>query len=250
MMNNYALESLLNTTLNSSAIKDYVPNGLQIEGRETVKRIITGVTASSALIDVAIEQNADAILVHHGYFWKNESPLITGMKYRRIQKIIEHGINLYAYHLPLDLHKGLGNNAELGKLWQIQDVAPLSEEEPLIFVGKTQAPITAESFAEQIETTLNRTPFLEKGGEHLIERVAWCSGAAQDALERVALAGFDAFITGEVSERTVYIAREMGIHFYAAGHHATERYGVKALGEWLAEQYDLTVEFIDIDNPI
>lgn len=249
-MNNFALEALLNEKLSSQEIKDYVPNGLQIEGRSEVRKMLTGVTASAEFIDVAIEKGVDAILVHHGYFWKNESPLLTGMKFRRIQKLITHGINLYAYHLPIDLHRELGNNAELGRLWEIENISPLSMEEPLIFTGDLKPEMNAESFAQKIESTLERTPFLEKGGDHPIRRIAWCSGAAQDALERVALAGFDAFVTGEVSERTVYIAREMGIHFYAAGHHATERYGVKAVGEWLAKNSDLSVEFVDIDNPI
>lgn len=249
-MNNLQLEKIINEKLKSNEIKDYVPNGLQVEGRSEIKRIITGVTASLELIEYALERNADALVVHHGYFWKSESPLIRGMKYERIKKLIEGGINLYAYHLPLDLHPELGNNAQLAKLWNIENVAPISEENPLVLTGDLVEPVDVVSFAKMIKRTLGRKPFVEASGPKLIQRVAWCSGAAQDALEEVAMQGFDAFITGEVSERTIYIARELGIHFFAAGHHATERAGVAQLGEWLATDHDLEVEFIDIHNPI
>ncbi|MDM1544363.1 Nif3-like dinuclear metal center hexameric protein [Ignatzschineria indica] len=249
-MNNLQLEAIINEKLESNGIKDYVPNGLQVEGRPEVKRIITGVTASLELIECALERNADALLVHHGYFWKSESPLIRGMKYERIKRLIEGGINLYAYHLPLDLHPELGNNAQLAKLWEIENVAPISIENPLVLTGNLAKAVDVVSFAKMIERTLGRKPFVEASGPKLIERVAWCSGAAQDALGEVAMQGYDAFITGEVSERTIYIARELGIHFFSAGHHATERAGVAKLGEWLAEHYDLEVEFIDIHNPI
>lgn len=249
-MNNLQLEKILSEKLESIDIKDYVPNGLQVEGRSEVKRIITGVTASLELIECAVERNADALLVHHGYFWKSESPLIRGMKYERIKKLIEGGVNLYAYHLPLDLHPELGNNVQLAKLWGIENVAPISAENPLVLTGNLTEAVDVVSFAKMIKSTLGRKPFVEASGPKLIERIAWCSGAAQDALEEVAMQGYDAFITGEVSERTIYIARELGIHFFAAGHHATERAGVSKLGEWLADNYDLEVEFIDIHNPI
>ncbi|GGZ93114.1 Nif3-like dinuclear metal center hexameric protein [Ignatzschineria ureiclastica] len=253
-MHNLELENILDTFLQSKQIKDYTINGLQVEGRPDVKRIITGVTASLELIDMAIERGADALLVHHGYFWKSEAPAIRGMKYQRIKRLIENGINLYAYHLPLDLEPTLGNNAMLGKLWDIVDIVPLSEAQPLVLTGELPEAMDIVSLAKLIEQSLDRKPFVEASGPKLIKRIAWCSGAAQDMLEEVAEAEFDAFITGEVSERTIYIARELGIHFFAAGHHATERGGVKALGEWLQSEYGqshgLEVEFIDIDNPI
>ena len=252
-MNKFELERLLNQKLNSLSIKDYVENGLQIEGQSDISRIITGVTASKDLIDRAITHKADAILVHHGYFWKNESPLLRGMKYRRIKALIEHDINLFAYHLPLDLHPTLGNNAMLGKLWNVENIRPLDEEDamPLVVQGELSVPMSGDQFRALLETTLSRKPLhIGDNAPDQIHRIAWCSGAAQDYLERAAEYGVDAFITGEVSERTTFIAREMGIHFYAAGHHATERYGVKALGEWLADEHQLDVTFIDIDNPV
>ena len=249
-MNHLELEKIINQKLNSDAIKDYVPNGLQIEGRESIQKILTGVTASLEFIDAAIARNVDAVIVHHGYFWKSETPVIRGMKYARIKKLIENGINLYAYHLPLDLHAELGNNVQLAKMWNIQDVMPISEQQPLVLTGNLSQEISVDEFSQMIETSLDRKPFIEASGPKMIKRIAWCSGAAQDYLEDAANAGFDAFITGEVSERTIYIARELGIHFIAAGHHATERDGVKALGQWLAQEYSFDVEFIDINNPI
>lgn len=249
-MNHLELEKIINQKLNSDAIKDYVPNGLQIEGRESIQKILTGVTASLEFIDAAIARNVDAVIVHHGYFWKSETPVIRGMKYARIKKLIENGINLYAYHLPLDLHAELGNNAQLAKMWNIQDVMPISEQQPLVLTGNLSQEISVDEFSQMIEISLDRKPFIETSGPKMIKRIAWCSGAAQDYLEDAANAGFDAFITGEVSERTIYIARELGIHFIAAGHHATERDGVKALGQWLAQEYSFDVEFIDINNPI
>ncbi|MHC5225776.1 Nif3-like dinuclear metal center hexameric protein [Ignatzschineria sp. LJL83] len=249
-MNNLELENIINQKLESNSIKDYVPNGLQIEGKQEVKRILTGVTASLELIEIAIEREVDAILVHHGYFWKSESPLIKGMKYQRIKKLIENGINLYAYHLPLDLHSELGNNVLLGNLLNVQNIAPLSDNQPLVLTGDLPVEMDIVTFSKIIDKTLHRQPFIEASGPKVLKKIAWCTGAAQDYLEEVANAGFDAFITGEVSERTIYIARELGIHFIAAGHHATERDGVKALGQWLADNYHLDVEFIDINNPI
>src|SRR5699024_3682855 len=212
-MNHLELERIINQKLNSDAIKDYVPNGLQIEGRESIQKILTGVTASLEFIDAAIARNVDAVIVHHGYFWKSETPVIRGMKYARIKKLIENGINLYAYHLPLDLHAELGNNAQLAKMWNIQDVMPISEQQPLVLTGNLSQEISVDEFSQMIETSLDRKPFIEASGPKMIKRIAWCSGAAQDYLEDAANAGFDAFITGEVSERTIYIARELGIHF-------------------------------------
>lgn len=249
-MNNLALEVVINEKLESPMIKDYVPNGLQIEGKKDVQKVIGGVTASLELIEAAIAKKADAILVHHGYFWKSESPVIRGMKYARIKRLIENDINLYAYHLPLDLHPELGNNVQLAGLLGIKNIKPISESNPLVMTGELPGEMDIVSFSKLIDKNLGRKPFIEATGPQRIKRVAWCTGAAQDALEEVANAGFDAFITGEVSERTIYIARELGIHFVAAGHHATERDGVKALGAWLHEKHGLDFEFIDINNPI
>lgn len=249
-MNNLKLEEIINEKLESATIKDYVFNGLQIEGKSEVKTILGGVTASLDLINTAIAKEVDAILVHHGYFWKSESPVIRGMKYERIKRLIENGINLYAYHLPLDLHPELGNNVQLARLLEIDNIAPFSEQNALVMTGELSQEMDIDAFSTHIEKALERKPFIEAAGPHLIKRVAWCTGAAQDALEEVANAGFDAFITGEVSERTIYIARELGIHFIAAGHHATERDGVKALGAWLQKNQGIEFEFVDINNPI
>ncbi len=254
-MNLFTLERILDEKLSSHSIKDYVPNGLQIEGRHEVKRIVTGVTATMALIERAIEAEADAILVHHGYFWKSESPLIRGMKYRRIKALMDHDLSLLAYHLPLDLHPELGNNAQLGKMWGVEGIQPLNNdpESALILEGSLPEALTPEVFSSLLQDSLLGRAPLHCGGEYgkkMIKRIAWCSGAAQDYLDRAADAGVDAFITGEVSERTTHIARERGIHFFAAGHHATERCGVTALGEWLEREHGLSVQFIDDDNPV
>ncbi|MGL5948375.1 MAG: Nif3-like dinuclear metal center hexameric protein [Aeromonas sp.] len=262
MLTNKKLEYILNHLLEPHAIKDYCPNGLQIEGRPRVKKIITGVTACQALIDAAIAEQADAILVHHGFFWQGEPSLITGMKQRRIKALLAHDINLYAYHLPLDVHAELGNNAQLAQLFGItvrRGLEPYNRNN-VAMVGKFEPPITPEELAKRIEQTLGRRPLhcapscahtaspLE--ASPLIKSVAWCSGGGQSYISTAAEQGIDAFISGEVSEQTVHIAREMGIHFFAAGHHATERYGVKALGEWLHATHGLDVTFVDIDNPV
>jgi len=246
-MNHYELENIVNQQLNSSAFSDYAPNGLQVEGRAEVKNLITGVTASQALVDEAVARNADAILVHHGYFWKSEPAVITGMKRNRLRALLANDINLYGWHLPLDAHPQLGNNAQLAKLL---DIEVKGEVQPLVFWGELATPLSGEALAQRIEQRLGRTPL--HCGDHApaqIRRVAWCSGGGQGFIDSAAAFGVDAYITGEVSEQTIHSAREQGIHFFAAGHHATERGGIKALGEWLAEQHGLDVTFIDIPNP-
>lgn len=253
-MNNFELEQLLNQKLNSDSIADYAPNGLQVEGRSEIGKIITGVTASQALIDYAITQQADAILVHHGYFWKNENPCIRGMKGARIKALLTHNINLFAYHLPLDVHPELGNNAQLAALLGIENLMPLETGKYSIPMwGKLAKPIAASEFVQIISQKLNRTclhcPPWQQENKQIIEKVALCTGGGQGYIDLAASQGCDAFISGEVSEQTVHSAREQNIHFFAAGHHATERYGVKALGEWLAQQFGIIVEFKDIDNP-
>ncbi|HBV39541.1 MAG TPA: Nif3-like dinuclear metal center protein [Erwinia sp.] len=246
-MQNSELENLVNQQLNTASFSDYAPNGLQVEGREQVQKIVTGVTACQALLDEAVRLQADAVLVHHGYFWKSEAPVIKGMKRNRLKTLLANDINLYGWHLPLDAHPELGNNAQLAKLFGI-DVK--GEVMPLVCWGELQEPLTGEQFAERISRTLNREPLhCGDNAPALIRKVAWCSGGGQGFIDAAAAFGVDAFISGEVSEQTIHSAREQGLHFFAAGHHATERGGIKALGEWLAEHHSLDVTFIDIDNP-
>ena len=199
----------------------------------------------------AIEQDADAIIVHHGYFWKSENPCIRGMKGKRIKSLLVNDINLYSYHLPLDIHSELGNNAQLAELLGIEQLHPLEKSPMSIPVwGELRSPMTGEEFAEKIEKVLNRKPLIcIENGPCLIRKVGICTGGGQGYTDLAAAQGCDAFVTGEVSEQTIHSAREQGIHFFAAGHHATERYGIKILGEWLSKAYGFDVEFKDIDNP-
>ena len=246
-MNNLQLEALINQKLDVSNFHDYAPNGLQVEGRRNVQRVVTGVTASQDLLDAAIAVEADAILVHHGYFWKNEPAVVRGMKRNRLKALLVNDINLYGYHLPLDAHPVLGNNAQLAELFGI---AVQGEVMPLVPYGELEKPLPGEELRQRIEVILDRKVLHSaQGGPEEIRRIAWCSGGGQGFIQQAADFGVDAFISGEVSEQTIHIAREMGLHFYAAGHHATERYGVKALGEWLESEHGLDVMFIDIDNP-
>ena len=241
----------LDKFLDSSSIQDYCPNGLQVEGRPQVSRIVSGVTASQALIDAAIERNADAILVHHGYFWKGENPVICGMKQRRIKSLLAHDINLIAYHLPLDVHPQLGNNAQLAQLLGLTVTGPLEAGNPrsVGLLGELEQPLSSAEFAALIGQRLQREP-LVIGDKQQIRTVGWCTGAAQGYIEHAIAAGADAFITGEISEHSTHSALENDICYFAAGHHATERYGVEALGEWLAQQFGLEHEFIDCPNPV
>lgn len=251
-MKNTKLANKLDALLEIHQFKDYCPNGLQIEGVEEIKKIITGVTANQALIDQAITENADAILVHHGFFWQGESPQITGMKYKRISALIKHNINLFAYHLPLDVHLTLGNNAQLASMLGIKDRRPLEpwNKRSVGRVGKFEVGITIEELMYRLGSTLARKPLHIAGGPKIIKTIAWCTGAGQDLIDVAAEQGIDAFISGEISERTVHTALEMGIHYFAAGHHATERYGVQALGKWIESETDLSVKYIDIHNPV
>ncbi|MCG7490338.1 Nif3-like dinuclear metal center hexameric protein [Vibrio sp. Of14-4] len=252
-MKNTQLEQIINEKLSPQLVKDYAPNGLQVEGKLEVQSIVTGVTASQALIEKAIEKKADALLVHHGYFWKGEPEPIRGMKGNRIRALIKNDINLFGYHLPLDIHPELGNNAELARLLDIQVEGGLEgHPQSVAMFGQLKHPVTGKEFAQRINQALNRSPLhiAPENSEKLIETVGWCTGGGQDYIELAAKHGLDAFISGEISERTTYSAREMNIHYFAAGHHATERYGVKALGEWLAKEHGLDVEFVDIDNPV
>ncbi|PSJ37507.1 Nif3-like dinuclear metal center hexameric protein [Zobellella taiwanensis] len=251
-MNNLELEQLLSRQLNADLIKDYCPNGLQVEGRTEVRHLVTGVTASQALVDRAVALGADALLVHHGYFWKGEAEAVRGMKRRRLKALLANDINLYAYHLPLDIAPGLGNNAQLAALLDIRISGPLEpgNEWSVAMQGELDVPLTGAELAVRLEQRLGR-PVLHvgDGGPARCRRIGWCTGGGQGFIEQAAEQGMDAFISGEVSEQTVHVARECGLHFFAAGHHATERYGVKALGEWLAAEHGLRVDFVDIDNP-
>ncbi|MGJ8693138.1 MAG: Nif3-like dinuclear metal center hexameric protein [Thalassotalea sp.] len=248
-----SLENYLAELLSPQLIKDFCPNGLQVQGKNEIKKIVTGVTASQALIDAAIAEGADALLVHHGYFWKNEAPVITGMKYHRIKALLDHNISLLAYHLPLDVHPELGNNAQLAKLLGIKVTGLVEENNPFSVVvkGELSKALSADAFNQLLSNKLQRQSLhLSSASNGLIKTVAWCTGGGQGYIDLAAAQGIDAFISGEASEQTTHSARELDIHFFAAGHHATERYGVKALGEHLAEQFALEVKFIDIDNPV
>ncbi|KZN43675.1 Nif3-like dinuclear metal center hexameric protein [Pseudoalteromonas luteoviolacea] len=246
------LVNQLTELLKPFQINDYCPNGLQVEGKAEIKKLVTGVTASQALIDAAIEKRADAILVHHGYFWKGEDQTITGMKQRRIKSLLAHDINLLAYHLPLDVHPELGNNAQLGELLDLIVERPLEpwNKHSVAVKGKLKKPMTVAEFSALIEQKLDRVPLVNQAGNHEIKTIAWCTGGGQSFIDLAASQGIDAYLTGEASEQTIHSSAEQGIHFFAAGHHATERYGVKALGEYLADKYDLDVEFVDIHNPV
>ncbi|ELX8380996.1 type 2 GTP cyclohydrolase I [Providencia vermicola] len=246
-MRNLALEELINNELKVSEFHDYAPNGLQVEGRSHVQKIVTGVTACQALLDKAVEMNADAVIVHHGYFWKNEPVVIKGMKRKRLKTLLENDINLYGYHLPLDAHPHLGNNTQLAHLMGVKIDGHI---DPLMPFGYFDQPITPAELNERLETRLNRkTLHCGETGKQEIRQIAWCTGGGQGFILQAAEFGVDAFVTGEVSEQTIHIAREMGIHFYSAGHHATERYGIKALTQWLVDNHGLDAVFVDIDNP-
>jgi dinuclear metal center YbgI/SA1388 family protein len=238
--------------LNARHIQDYCPNGLQVEGAQTVRKMIGGVTASQALIDAAIQKEANLILVHHGFFWKGESPIVCGMKRNRLKALLENDISLLAYHLPLDLHPLLGNNVGLAKALGIEfDHYLDSETEPsLVSLGHLPDAMEAIKFSSLMEKTLGRQPLHIQGNDRPIKRVAWCTGAAQSYFDKAADAGVDAYISGEISEPTVHIARERGVHYFAAGHHATERFGVQSLGKFIASKFNIEFEFVDIFNPV
>ncbi len=246
-MRNFELENIVNQLLNTAAFSDYAPNGLQVEGRSEVRKVVTGVTACQALLDEAVRLQADAVLVHHGYFWKSESPAIKGMKRNRLKTLLANDINLYGWHLPLDGHAQLGNNALLA---QLLDIEVRGEIALLLPWGELPDAPTGEQLAQRIEQRLGRTPLhCGDNAPERIRRIAWCTGGGQGYIDDAIAYGVDAFITGEVSEKTIHSARENGVHFFAAGHHATERAGIRALGEWLAANHGLDVTFVDIDNP-
>jgi len=248
-MDRIELELYLNNLLETARFKDYCPNGLQVEGRRRVEKIATGVTASLAFLEAALEWGADALIVHHGYFWKNESPEITGRKYRRLKALLANDLNLFAYHLPLDSHPELGNNAQLGAKFGWIGEQRFGEQD-LGWMATLPMPITLAHFTAQVEQTLGRTPLVLGDPDWQLRRVAWCTGAAQGLFDAAIDAGADVFLTGEISEQTTHTAAESGVAFLAAGHHATERFGVQALGAHLSEAFDVEHLFIDIHNPV
>lgn len=252
MIHRDQLVAVCDHQLRAAEFKDFTINGLQVAGSEQVKRIMTGVTACQALLDEAVAWQADMVLVHHGYFWKNEPVAITGMKQRRIKTLLDHDISLLAYHLPLDAHAEMGNNAELARRlgWKVEGCIDGELGEGLLWSGRLPQPHSVSELAAQVAQTLQREPLVieaQQVGD--IERIAWCTGGAQDMITAAFEAGAQAFVSGEISERTTHLAREMGIHYIAAGHHATERYGIQALGEWLSDEYGVEHRFVDIDNP-
>ena len=246
------LAKYLNTQLQIDKFRDYCPNGLQVEGKPEVKRIISGVTACQQLIDVAIEKQADAILVHHGFFWKGEPEAIVGIKKQRIQALLKHDISLLAYHLPLDSHPQWGNNVQLADVLDFEITGPIDINDKTVpgCMGRLKHAMSAKELSEHIALRLNRAPQHIGEEDDIINTIAWCTGGAQSYMSYAINEGIDAYLTGEINEPSVHNARESGTHYYAAGHHATERYGAKALGEHLSEKFGLEVEFIDIDNPV
>ncbi|WP_252274667.1 Nif3-like dinuclear metal center hexameric protein [Pseudomonas subflava] len=237
--------------LSAARISDYCPNGLQVEGRPQVRRIVSGVTASQALLDAAVEAEADVVLVHHGYFWKGEDARITGMKRRRLQTLLGNDISLLAYHLPLDVHPEVGNNVQLARQLDITVEGPLDPNNPKVvgLLGSLAEPVSARDFARRVQEVLGREPLLVEG-QGMVRKVGWCTGGGQGYIDTAIAAGVDLFLTGEASEQTFHSARENGVSFIAAGHHATERYGVQALGDYLARRFAVEHLFIDCPNPV
>jgi len=243
---------LLQSMLKPQLFNDYCPNGLQVQGKDHIQRLVTGVTASQALIDAAINLQADAILVHHGYFWKGENACVVGMKKNRLKALLMSDISLLAYHLPLDAHHELGNNVQLAKKLGLGIVEPLYPESPKQVgnIAVLDEPMSAEDFSGLCERVLGQKPIHIAGANQYIKTIGFCTGAAQGFIEQAVVMGCDAYLSGEISEPTVHAARETGIHYFAAGHHATERYGVQAVGEFLAEKLGIEHVFVDIANPI
>ncbi len=247
-----ALTTAFNQLLQPERFKDYGPNGLQVEGKAEIKKIVSGVTASLALIEAAIDRQADAIFVHHGLFWRGQDGRVTGWMKQRLQKLLAHDINLYAYHLPLDAHPTLGNNAQLGKLLGFMPLASGEYgrfgEQDLGWLGMTDLH-SFESLKNHLNLKLNRQVAGIETAQRAIKNVAWCTGGAQGYFEAAIAAGADVYITGEISEPQAHYAREMGVGYMACGHHASERYGAPAVAAHVAAQLGLAHEFVDIDNP-
>lgn len=241
-------EAFLNALLVPERFKDYGPNGLQVEGRERIHKVVSGVTASLALIDAAVAAGADTVLVHHGLFWRGQDGRLTGWLKARVERLMAHGINLFAYHLPLDAHPELGNNARLGAELGLQADARFGEQD-LGFIGDAGGLDDLAAVQRRLRERLRREPVLAAGDGRALRRVAWCTGGAQGHFEAAIAAGADVYLTGEISEPQAHLARETGVAFLACGHHATERYGAPAVAAHLANALGLAHEFIEIDNP-
>ena len=243
------LQRYLDNLLEVGRFRDYSPNGLQVEGRAEIRRIVCGVTASQALLDAALARDADAVLVHHGYFWRGEDACITGLRRKRLGTLLGSDINLFAYHLPLDAHPELGNNAQLGRLMGWTPEGRFGEQD-IGWIGQLAQSTPAELLMRQLAARLGRAPLLLGEPGRAVKRIAWCTGGAQSYFEQAIACGVDCFVSGEASEQTTHLARESGVAYLAVGHHASERYGVQALGAHLAERWGLEVDFVDVDNPI
>lgn len=243
------LVSELANFLQVNRFQDYCPNGLQVEGRPEVRRIVTGVTASQALIDAAIEVDADAIMVHHGYFWRGEPAEVIGMKKNRLKQLLTHDISLLAYHLPLDAHTEVGNNVQLGKVLDWPIVRYLDDKN-MVPMAALQSSISLQQLADHVSQQLGRQVQLLGESNQQVQTVAWCTGAAQSYIQQAVTADIDVFLSGEVSEPTWHTVQETGTAYIAAGHHATERYGIQALGEWVARNYAIEHIYVEVDNPI
>lgn len=229
--------------------QDYCPNGLQVEGRPQVRRIVSGVTASQALIEAAIEADADAVLVHHGYFWRGEASEVTGLKRNRLKRLLTYDLSLLAYHLPLDAHAEVGNNVQLGKVleWPIMRYL---DDENMLPVAEFPQPMTLSQVGDHVSRKLGRSAQILGNPQKPVQTVAWCTGAAQSYIQQAVNAGVDLFVSGEVSEQTWHTVCETDTAYISAGHHATERYGVRALGHWLAEKYGIEHIYVELDNPV
>ena len=251
MIDRHQLLATFDTLLQPELFQDYCPNGLQVEGCLEVHKIVSGVTASLALIEAALQEKANAIVVHHGLFWRGHDRRVTGWMRKRLGLLLEHNINLFAYHLPLDAHAKLGNNAQLGTLLGLQ-VEGYFGEKKLGFFGVPAGGFvfsSAGELAHKVESVLQRNVLLVPGRTGPVRRIAWCTGGAQSYFEAAIAIGVDAFLTGEISEPQAHYARESGVAFLACGHHATERYGVSALTAHVAQQLGLEHVFIDVANP-
>jgi dinuclear metal center YbgI/SA1388 family protein len=237
--------------LQPERFKDYGPNGLQVEGKPFIRKIVSGVTASRALIEAAIAAQADAIFVHHGLFWRGQDGRVTGWMKQRLALLLAHDINLFAYHLPLDAHPVLGNNAQLGDVLGLSAEGRFGDQDLGFLGGWTDGRehVAAQALASHLEKRLRRPVVSVIGSQDAIKRVAWCSGGAQGYFEAAIASGAQAFITGEISEPQAHLARECGVSFLACGHHATERYGAPAVAGHVAAQLGLSHAFIDIENP-
>ncbi|HVL76913.1 MAG TPA: Nif3-like dinuclear metal center hexameric protein [Noviherbaspirillum sp.] len=244
-----SLAAYLEQTLDITRFRDYCPNGLQVEGRAAISSVVTGVTASLALLDAAARAGADAVLVHHGYFWRGEDARVIGPKQRRLKLLLEHEINLFAYHLPLDAHPEFGNNAQLARVLGLEASGRFGEGD-LGWIGRAGGVSTVGELAARIEQALGRPPLLIGDPAQALGPVGWCTGAAHGMLGDAIGAGASAFISGEISEPVVHLARETGVAYLSCGHHATERYGIAALGDHLAQRFGLKHQFIDIPNPV